>query len=81
MKPWSSGKRKKRERTRSWRRKGRVGAMLVTGQVTKEGVERGRMTLCFPAGTQELISVLGWQAQGQSRFGKQDMKLIVQMNW
>lgn len=52
MKPWSSGRSRKRGRTRgSWRRKGRVGAMQVTGQVSKEGVERGRMTPCFPAGT------------------------------
>lgn len=43
MKPWSSGKSRKRERTReSWGRKGRVGVTHVTGQVMKEGVERGR---------------------------------------
>lgn len=57
-----------------------MGAMQVAGQVTQEGAERGRMTPFLTAGTGKVISVLGWQAQGQSRFGKQDLNLIIQMS-
>lgn len=60
MKTWSSGRNRERERTRgSWCRKCRVRAMQVAGSVTKEGVDRVKMTPCFPAGTQKVISVLG----------------------
>lgn len=54
--------------------------MQVAGQVTQEGAERGRMTPFLTAGTGKVISVLGWQAQGQSTVGKQDLNLIVQMS-
>ena len=45
-----------------------------------EGARAGNKGRGFPDGTQEVVSVLRWQAQGQSRFGKQDLNLIVQMS-